>query len=165
MKNFRVTDGDLDVSSARRVNMVQGRDKLIQDLTLWLLEPLGVGFMTPAFGSTLNTTVARDDVGRRAGRFIGQDFNERIASEVEAEIDRVLNLYQQNQILRIRQAQVDGELYLWNRREILNSIDDIKIAVDRDRAIVQVALTTGANQELTFLAEVDGEETSIAAQG
>ena len=145
--------------------MVRGRDKLVQDLTLWLLEPLGTGFMTPGFGSTLNTVVARDSRGRQQGRFIGRPFNERVAAEVESEVDRVLNLYQQDQVQKIRSAQLQGRLYLYSKKEILNSIDDINTTIDNDRAIVQAAITTGANQDLTLLAEVDTEEASIATQG
>lgn len=163
MKNFRIADGDLVISNSRRIDMVLGRDKLIQDLTMWLLEPLGAGYMTPGFGSTLNTVISRDALGRQAGRYIGQQMSDRIIAEVEAEIDRVLNNYQQAQVNTIRQAQIDGRLYLYSLREILNSIDSITSKVDGDRAIVQAAITTGANQGLTFLAQVDEEEASVSA--
>jgi hypothetical protein len=162
MRNFRVTDGDLDITTSRRADMVMGRDKLVQDLTLWLLEPLGTGFTTPGFGSTLNTVVARDSVGRQQGRFIGRSMNDQMVADVEAEIDRILSLYQQNQIQTIRQAQIQGRLYLYSRQEILNSIDNITTTIDLDRVIVRAAITTGANQELTFLAQVDENGSDIA---
>ena len=143
--------------------MVQGRDKLAQDLTLWLLEPLGTGYSTPAFGSTLNSVVTRDARGRQEGRFIGQAPIDSLVVEVEAEIDRVLNLYQQDQVQKIRQAKSEGRLYLYSKREILNSIDDISSRTDRDVAIVSVGITTGANQDLDLLAQVDTDEVQIAA--
>src|SRR5438105_4488925 len=125
MKSFEISDGDLSISKSKRVNLVQGREKLIQDLTLWLLEPLGIGFTTPSFGSTLNTVAPRDDVGRGQGRFVGRSFTEDRALEVEAEIDRILHLYQQNQIQRIKNAQAQGTLYTFSRKEILDSIDSL----------------------------------------
>jgi len=143
--------------------MVKGRDKLVQDLTLWLLEPLGTGFMTPGFGSTLNTVVPRDAVGRQQGRFIGRQFTDRLAADVEAEIDRVLNLYQQDQVQKIRTAQIQGKLYLYSKKEVLNSIDNISTTMDHDRAIVVASITTGANQDITFSAEVNTEEANISA--
>jgi len=163
VKNFRITDGDLDLSHSNRVDMVLGRDKLTQDLTLWLLEPLGTGYATPGFGSTLNTVVSRDTRGRREGRFIGQEYTEDVAVEIETEVDRVLNLYQQDQVQKIRQAKAEGRLYLYSKREILNSIDSITSNQDRDTAVIKVDITTGANQELDLLAQVDTEEVQISA--
>lgn len=165
MKNFRVFDGDLAINHSLKVDMVTGRDKLAQDLTLWLLEPLGTGFATPSFGSTLNTYVSRDSVGRRESRFIGKTYTNDIAVEIEAEIDRVLNLYQQDQIQKVRKARSDGRLYLYSKQEVLDSIDDISSTRDGDAAHISVKITTGANQDLTLLAEADTEEVQIATQG
>lgn len=163
MKNFRVSDGDLDISRANRVDMVQGRDKLVQDLTLWLLEPLGIGFTTPNFGALLNYV---DRVGvrrRQEGHFIGRGLDEQRAAEVESEVDRILNLYQQNQIEKIRQAQLQGRLYLYRRAEILDSIDQVASRIDRDRMIVRAAITSGANSDITLMSLIDSEEADIAA--
>lgn len=163
MKNFRITDGDLDLAHSKRVDMVQGRDKLVQDLTLWLLEPLGIGYATPAFGSTLNSTITPEESGREESRFIGQAPIEDLIAEVESEVDRVLNLYQQDQVQKIRQARAEGSLFLYSKREILNSINDIKTRAVGDVAFINVGMTTGANRELTLLAQVDTEEVQIAA--
>lgn len=165
MKNFRITDGDLDIQTSKRVDLVTGRDKLAQDLTLWLLEPIGTGFSTPGFGSTLNSVVTRDTRGRREGRYIGQPYTEDALVEVEAEVDRVLNLYQQDQVQKVRQARSEGRLYLYSKREILDSVDEISSQRDNDIAHVTVKITTGANQDLALLAQVDTEEVQIAAQG
>ena len=163
MKNFRITDGDLDLGQSQRVDLVTGRDKLIQDLVLWLLEPLGTGYSTPGFGSLLNSIVTMGTQGRREGRFIGQEFTESLAVEVEAEIDRVLSLYQQDQVQKIRSARAEGRLYLYSRREILDSINEIVSTRDGDRAIISVNINTGANQDFSLLAQADTEEVQIAA--
>lgn len=163
VKSFRVTDGDLDISHSKKVSLVRGRDKLVQDLTIWLLTPLGSAFLAPAFGSLLNTYSERDDAGRLQGAFIGQDFNQRMLAETEAEVDRILNLYQQNQIEKIRQARIDGTLYLFSKSEVLDSIDSVQSAQDFDRAQVRAFIRTGANSEFNLLAQVDTEETNISA--
>lgn len=164
MQNFQLTDGDLNITKSKRVSMVTGRDKLVQDLTLWLMEPLGAGYMTPGFGSTLNTFTDRDEQNRQQGAFVGRYFTEQLAAEIIAEIDRVLNLYQQNQIQKIHTAQVRGTLYLYTLSEILNSIDDIEGSQDTDVANIQVTLTTGANSQITFMAQVGTDQTMIATQ-
>lgn len=165
MKNFRVTDGDLDINKSNRVDMVQGRDKLVQDLTLWLLEPLGIGFTTPNFGALLNyiDLVTVGPRRRQEGHFIGKGLTEQRAAEVESEVDRILNLYQSNQIEKIRRAQIEGRLYLFRRAEILDSIDQVASRIDRDRMIIKASLTSGANSDITLLARIDTEEAEIAA--
>lgn len=142
--------------------MVQGRDKLVQDLTLWLLEPLGIGFTTPNFGSLLNS-VDRGPNGRRAGHFIGRGLTEERAAEVESEVDRILNLYQQDQIQKIRRAQIEGRLYLYRRAEILDAVDEVASRIDRDRAIIRASITSGANSDITLTTLVDTEEADVAA--
>jgi hypothetical protein len=163
MKNFRITDGDLDLGQSKRADLVTGRDKLIQDLVLWLLEPLGTGYSTPGFGSLLNSIVTVGTRSRREGRFIGQEFTEDLAVEVEAEIDRVLSLYQQNQVQNIRAARIAGRLYLYSKTEILDSINGITSSRDGDRAIINVDISTGANKDITLLTQADTEEVQIAA--
>lgn len=162
MKNWRVTNGDLDINKSNRVDMVQGRDKLIQDLTLWMLEPLGIGFTTPNFGALLNY-LDIGPKGRASGHFIGRNLDEQRAAEVESEIDRILNLYQQDQIQKIKRAQLEGRLYLYRRTEVLNSIQEVASRIDGDRMIVRASITSGANQDISLLARVDTEETDISA--
>ena len=160
MKNWRVTDGDIEVGKSHRVDMVQGRDKLVQDLSLWLLEPLGIGFTTPNFGSLLNTT-EQGTTGRRSGHFVGHILDQQRAAEVESEVDRILNLYQQDQIQKIKQAQLEGRLYLYRRSEILDSIDQVASAIDGDSITVRASITSGANQDITLLINANTEEATV----
>jgi len=160
VKNFRVTDGDLDINKGSRVDMVQGRDKLVQDLTLWLLEPLGIGYTTPNFGALLNYVDVNR--GRASSHFIGHVLDGQREAEVEAEVDRILNLYQQDQVQKIRRAQIEGRLYLYRTSEILDSIQEVASRTDKDRMIVKAAITSGAGQDITLLANVDTEEADVS---
>jgi hypothetical protein len=161
VKNFRVTDGDLDINKSNRVDMVQGRDKLVQDLSLWLLEPLGIGYTTPNFGALLNYVDLNN--GRASSHFIGHVLDEQREAEIEAEVDRILNLYQQDQVQKVRRAQLEGRLYLYRTSEILDSIQEIASRTDQDRMIIRAAITSGAGQDITLYANVDTEETDVSA--
>lgn len=113
MKNFKIHEGDLVLGPTKHVEMVRGRSKLIQDLSLWLLEPLGTGWTTPGFGSTL-------------WELIGGQMSEETIAEALNEVERVLSLYQQDQVQKIQQARLQGRLSLYSRTEILDVIEDVK---------------------------------------
>lgn len=146
MRCFRVEDGDLKISHSGRLDMVSGQDKLVQDLTHWLLEPLGIGFTTPGFGSTL--TMQDPDVG--ASLYVGRTIDDQALAEIEFEISRVLNLYQQHQMQRIRKARSEGTLARFSRGEILDSIDNIRVTTDVDSVVITIDMTTGSGQTLSM---------------
>lgn len=147
MKNFRVAGGDLVLNSARRVDTVTGEQKLLQDLTLWLLEPVGTGFIDPSFGSKLDT-------------FIGLTAD--MADSVTEEIQRVLNRYQNNQAERIKNAQRNGQIYLFTRREVLWEITSVLSSTDKDRVAVTAKIKTASGKDLTIDTSVDTEGASVA---
>ncbi len=59
---MRVVDGDIQLGVGQRLDFVYGKNKLLQDLSLWLMEPLGTGFTTPNFGSRLDSMSGSADV-------------------------------------------------------------------------------------------------------
>ena len=159
MKNFQIKKGDLALNSTRRVAMVRSKDKLIQDLTLFLLEPLGTGFTTPGYGSTLTLL----ETSEGGSRFIGRWTNEAFVAEIQGEVDRVLNLYQQSQIEKIRTASNRGELNNFTKGEILNSIDAIQAIIGQEPGSVLVSayITTGIGQNVSFILENNATGTQI----
>lgn len=134
MKTLALADGDLVVGLSRRAQFVAGKDKLIQDLKLWLAEPLGWGPTTPNFGSLLDSYVGNADPQTAAVR-------------IEAEVRRVLGLYQTFQFQRLRQAKERGTLSYWNRSGILAGIKDVTSEVLYDRVIIVVTIQTMSNNE------------------
>jgi hypothetical protein len=141
--------------------MVRGVEKLGQDLTLWTLEPLGIGFTTPSFGSTLD---AYNDRGEH--NFIGRNITEQVVSEVQSEVDRILNLYQQNQMSNIKVAQIRGELALYQKSEVLNQILKLtaKVPAEQpDAIIVEVLIRTATGQDLTLVIENTEEGVRVRA--
>lgn len=152
MRSFRVENGDLALSPGRIVDFVQGQNKLVQDLTLWLLEPYGIGYTTPAFGSLLLS-------------MIGTAFGEGQLADVESEVNRILELYQANQFQRIKAARDNGKLYLYTKREILNQIGQITSTQLLDHAQIQVGIKTASGQDTQIAAILDDNGAFVVAQG
>jgi len=135
MKSIRLEDGDLAITLGRSTGFVYGKDKLLQDLELWLREPLGQGTTTPRFGSLLDT-------------FLGNARRDSIETEISNEVQRVLGLYQANQMLRLKEAKDIGQLRFWSKDQIVQKIDNVKTTFVYDRAEVQVLLTTLARSSV-----------------
>jgi len=128
MKTLAVSNGDIQLSGGRLL-FNTGTTKLIQDLTLWLQEPLGTGYTTPGFGSTLTS-------------LIGGPQNGSTLNTVQTEILRVLQLYQGQQILNIKSAQNSAQLANWNKDEIIQSIQSVTVDLYYNSIVAQVTLQT-----------------------
>jgi len=142
MKTLQVTNGDLVLDNGGRLQFAQGNSKLLQDLALWLKEPYGTGFTTPSFGSFLTSLVG------------GANTPVTLA-KVQSEVQRVLTLYQSNQILRLQQAQSANELANWNKSEIISSINSIQVTPYQTAVNVYVSLTTLANTQTNVILSIN----------
>ena len=107
MKTLTVQSGDLQLDNSGRLTFQTGSNKLIQDLTLWLEEPIGTGYTTPNFGSILPS-------------LIGQSFTPYLSARIQAETLRIFSLYQKNQIAALKNAGNLSQLGNWNKSEIIN---------------------------------------------
>ncbi len=140
MKTLTVHNGDVQLDSSGRLLFQTGANKLIQDLSLWLEEPLGTGFTTPNFGSILPD-------------LIGQNFTPYLSAQIQSETLRIFTLYQQNQIASLKNAQNLSQLGNWNKSEIINSIDNINVYPNSSLPTiinVSVNITTLSNLNLTI---------------
>lgn len=149
MRNFKIEDGDLVLNSAKRADLVDGEAKLLQDLTLWLQEPIGTGFTTPSFGTTLHDMIGSGNI-------------EDHALEVEAEVQRMLSLYQSTQIEQIKDANNNGRLALYSKREVLYDIVDVQTQVILDRILVTAKIRNGRGNAISLQALISPEGTQIA---
>lgn len=147
MKSFRVREGDL-VVTAGSAESVSGSDKLIQDLTLWLQEPIGTGFTTPRFGSTLPSLIGRSDP-------------EAAVLEIQSEVQRVLSLYQAYQYEKIKAARMNGRLHTYSRREILNRILSVQAVAVGSAVYVQARVQTGAGDEIGVPVSITSDGVSV----
>lgn len=133
MKTIRVEGGDLSVSVGQVLNYVHGQDKLLQDLELWLKEPLGQGYTTPNFGSLLEDQ-------------IGQLLTPETQTIIVNEIERVLGLYQNWQIEMLKKAKALNTLSYWTPGEILDRVSSITSTVLGDTLRVNISVVTLENR-------------------
>lgn len=160
MHKLKVQNGDLVMGPNNQLKTVRGEEKLIQDLTLFLMEPIGTSFLTPRFGSTLNSMSSRDPMGRQQSSFIGTNMTEVAVAEIAAEVDRVLSVYQQGQVNSVKDAKNNGMLYMFSRGEILNTINSIDSEIIDDMVLIKASITTGLGETIGITARVN-EDGSV----
>ena len=147
MKTITVSNGDIQLNNGK-LQFSVGSNKLIQDLTLWLEEPLGTGFTTPGFGSLL-------------ADIVGQAQGSNISNTVQSEISRILQLYQGQQALSLQNAQNSAQLSYWNKSEIIKSIDSVQVSIQNTSVIASIYLTTLANTNLNLNVYLDNDGVSV----
>lgn len=143
-----VRNGDIQLTGGK-IQFSVGFSKLVQDIARWLEEPLGTGYTTPSFGSTLQSMV-------------GGSQNSTAVSAAQNEIQRVLQLYQGQQILNLQKAQSAGQLANWNKNEIINSIDSVSVTADNTSLIANVIVTTLANTNIQLNVFVNNNGVSVS---
>ncbi len=149
MKSMQLRDGDVVLSANRRANFVYGKDKLLQDLQLWLLEPVGTGYVTKRFGSLLDS-------------LIGSNSPQQQVAQIVTEVQRVLALYQRWQIERMRQSkEMVGDMRYWHSTEVLNLVEDIETDVFGNRVQLRVKIRTFSNDSLTLPLVLDGSGLQV----
>ena len=129
--SFMVAEQDIKLKGSH-VGLVYGRDKLIQDLTLWLTERYRSDRFHSNYGSILDG-------------FIGEVMDPMTASEVEAEVYRVLQNYQMVQYRRMQ----DDPTSL-SPEEVLVEVEDVNAKVDFDSVVVVISIVTGTRARGTF---------------
>ena len=137
MRSLQLVNGDIKLGSNNQAQFVIGKAKLVQDLTLWLQEPLGTGYTTPNFGSILET-------------YIGTTDPKLQSTLVQAEVQRILGLYMNQQKQVLKQLQTRGELSNYNKSEIINSIQGINTTVGVNSITLTVYIRTLASTNITI---------------
>ncbi len=146
--SLKIKDGDI-VPSNGKLKTIEGLEKLIQDLRLWLLEALGTDRFHPKFGSSLD-----DEIGT---------IDPKIASvNVKAEILRVLQNYQVAQSNKIQKEKwiyqnsiMKQGYWIMSKEEVLSSINGIQISTQGSIMNVQVSLTTYSGVEAILPLTID----------
>lgn len=129
--SFAVFEKDIQLKGSN-IGLVYGRSKLIQDLTLWLTERYRSDRFHSNYGSTLDG-------------FIGEVMDPMTASEVEAEVYRVLQNYQ---MVQYRRMQEDPTTL--SPEEVLVEVEDVNAKVDYDSVVVVISIVTGTRARGNF---------------
>lgn len=139
-KSFALTNGDLQIGSGRSYEIVAGRDKLRQDLTLWLTERIGSDPMTPTYGSRLDGGIID---GKEAPSFIGQIASTNNMNQIRAEVLDLLTEYQNMQLDKVR-----NETLLYRGKntleadEVIDTINSVDVTQVGTTVLVRVVITT-----------------------
>lgn len=130
--SFKVVNGDLSIT-AGSFDLVDGSDKLTQDLSAWLTERYRDDRFHPTYGSILDG-------------YIGGVINpEDTVVRVQSETLRVLSNYQQIQMAAFRKNP--GK---FQSSELLQSVDGVDVSLSYDNVIVLVRITTAATTTLSI---------------
>lgn len=147
--SLNIKGGDLSLGGPGGLSVVTSTDKLIQDLKCWILEAIGTDPLHPDYGSMLDGGGVPG--GPQMNGLIGTTIDQTTLLQVEAEIRRILSLYQQQQINRI---QVEKALYAGKHTytfgELLYSVDGVTATQFKDTIIVNVSIRTANGQSISF---------------
>lgn len=145
-KSLAIINGDLAIDAGRDFALVSGRQKLLQDLRLWVLEKLGIDPATPTYGNKLDNF--REDDRVHQG-FIGQLMTADNINNIRIEVINIIQRYQAMQYDKIRSEALRyvGRNTL-DEDEVVATIDAVNVRAVGTFAVVQVQLTTLANTPL-----------------
>lgn len=129
MYNLKIVDGDLAVQGNGDLVQISGPERIAQELSCWVLEPLGTDFIYPKFGSDLNEHI---------GSIMSQDE----LLEVRSEVTRLVRNYVTYQQRQISEANLSGLVNVWHDNDIVQRIDSIEVQNVADTIEVSVSLTT-----------------------
>lgn len=129
--SLAIADGDL-VQKGSQMGLVFGKDKLTQDIFLWIMERYGGDRFHVNMGSILQ-------------EFIGGIATDSTRAEVHAEIFRIMQNYQALQLRRFKENPV-----LLSASELLVSVDAIQTSMNFDTINVAIKLRNGSDQSTTI---------------
>jgi hypothetical protein len=147
LKSLRIADGDLQIVPGGAAAVVEGREKLVQDLAIWLMTPIGSSPLAPGFGSALPG-------------MIGEADTDALTLSVESEVGRILGLYQANQLERLKASRDAGNLAVWNRSELLDEIVSVHASASDVAVYVTAVLNTASGQQIVLPTAVTDEGVS-----
>lgn len=131
MYTLEIKDGDLSLDGGL-ISTLSGHKMIAQELTSWLIEPIGSNPLNIPFGSELY-------------KYIGVNISSDVVSEIESEIYRILNNY-----IAYYNKKYETNLYnstsAFKPEDIIKSVDDISIIQDGTAVIVRIILNTYAGQ-------------------
>lgn len=130
--SLRIKNGDLALQN-RSLSVVEGPDKLVQDLTCNILTPRRFYENYPEFGTEIESTV------------IGQSNWDMAMMYVEAEIKRICKFYQDVQKVRHEYDAQTNRRLSQTADEILLRVINIEMKQINDVLVAKVEIETGEN--------------------
>lgn len=134
MKTLALSGGDL-VLGPGGLQLIDGAAKIRQDIALALGEDYGGDPYHGGWGSVLQ-------------RYIGAQITEDTPMLVQAEVNRILQQYIENQQARLSAAAVNNTQHTITTAEIIKTVNAVDVAVSYDTVTVLIDLTTMAGQTM-----------------
>jgi phage baseplate assembly protein W len=130
MYGLKMSNGDIVVDSGGVATRVAGAERVKQELSAWILEPIGTDPLYPRFGSRLKS-------------MIGSGVTREVREEVREEILRIVSNYIEYQTNMLRTATQDRDptmaSRLYSPSDIVMDVRDIRVSQDMD--VVSVAVS------------------------
>lgn len=137
MKDLLIDKGDIQIQ-AGDLKLIDGVDKIKQDLTRWLIEDVGYNKFHPDMGGSLDSHIA-------------EPVNSILLHEIRQQVRRSLQRYQQYQLEDIKERiEIEGDPFvaigLSRPDSIIKEIQQIDVWKDYDRIRIQIHFTTFVDQ-------------------
>ena len=117
MYGIKVVNGDFSVKGDGNVTEITGAERIMQELSHWLIEPLGTDTIYKRFGSTLWDSV-------------GNPMLDEYINEVKSEVARVVSNYVAYQKRQINEDMVKGTdrfMRNWDYDDIIDRVVSIDV--------------------------------------
>lgn len=138
--SLAISNGDISYGQ-NGLNTVTGSDKLVQDLSCTILEPLGTDYSDPNFGSVIEGGVDADGIVYPG--YIGAANNAAMQGLIASEIQRICQNYQIDQIQRNQNDLSSYGVSTLSAGEALLNVTSVQVNQVDTMAYVTVDLTTG----------------------
>lgn len=148
--SLQVRNGDFTVGSAS-LGTATDNQKLVQDLSHWILEPMGTDMTHPTYGSLMDGGI--DEYGKTQEGFTGGD-PQMVTTEVRAEINRIVRDYQSIQLNRARTDKYKLNNATLSRGEILFNVTNIEFNQHQDTLRVIIHIQNGNADQLSLVIPV-----------
>jgi len=136
MRSLQILDGDLVIGPGGFV-MVDGVDKVKQDLSVAVREPLGCDRFHPGWGSVL-------------AEYVGGLPDEMTQSAIQAEIVRLVRNYAAVQADQQQVSTLSGLPNRYTAQELVVDVDRIDVRQDFDRLHLRVSVRTATGTTVTL---------------
>lgn len=140
MKTLKIENGDLVISNGAYA-VVEGSDKIVQDLGIAVATPYGVDRFHPKYGSVLPN-------------YVGTPIDEGTKMLVENEMTRIITNYQAVQTTNMNSYIVQGKQSPYNQNELVQSIKELQVVQDYDTLEVTAVVSTLSGNQAVVSATV-----------
>jgi hypothetical protein len=144
--SLQVRHGDLTLGGAQ-LGVVTDEQKLVQDLSHWLLERLGSDPLHPEHGSLIDGGVQN---GRVVNGVIGEDDWAFAEVLIESDIRRIVAEYQAQQLQRAKDDRLRYNKATLTAAEVVMNLDEVEMVRTLAQVTVTLFLSTAAGKSVTL---------------